>query len=363
MADHADPRRLSLRRRLALEAWRQKQKINVKNHQLRQLFWESTHRCNVNCLHCGSDCTANTGVKDMPAGDFLRVVDSIRPHVDPHHTMIIISGGEPLVRRDLEEVGRELYRREFPWGIVTNALALTPERFEALRQAGLRSVGISLDGLRDDHDWLRNHPGSFDRAIAAVRMLAAQDDVVFDVITCVNSRNINTLPRLRDLFVEAGVPSWRLFTIFPSGRAADNPELPLSHEQYRSLMRFIADTRRQGAIHAEYCCEGFLGEWEGEVRDEFYRCEAGVSVASVLIDGSISGCASIRSSYTQGNIYKDDFMEVWNHRFEQYRDRSWARRGECGDCSLWRYCEGNGMHLRRDDGSLARCNLNDLSQR
>lgn len=355
-----NPGKLSLRRRLALEAWRRLQKQHVERHALRQLFWESTRRCNVRCRHCGSDCVAETGVKDMPAEDFLRVVDSITPHVNPHTTMIIISGGEPLVRADLEDVGRELYRREYPWGIVTNGLGLTQERLQRLLASGLRSVAVSLDGLEDDHNWMRGNPASFRRAMEAIRMLARTEDVAFDVITCVNGRNISTLPEIKELLIEAGVKEWRLFTIFPSGRAKNDPELRISPNQYRDLMEFIIATRKEGRIEANYCCEGFLGNYEGEVRDAFYRCEAGVSVGSVLIDGSISGCASIRGNYVQGNIYQDDFWDVWSRRFEKYRDRAWMKQGQCADCRMWRYCEGNGMHLREDDGTLARCNLAEL---
>lgn len=336
-------------------------KMHVDVHPLRQLFWECTRRCNVNCRHCGSDCVAQPDIPDMPAAHFLAVLDNIKPHIDPHHMMVIISGGEPLVRQDLEQIGSEIYRREFPWGIVTNGLALTERRFESLLRSGLRSVAVSLDGLSEDHDWLRRHSGSHARALGALRMLASQDDVVYDAITCVHARNFHSLPQVYDLLLRNGVTSWRIFTIFPSGRAATEPLLSLSKEQYRSLLNFIVDLRRRGEMQVQYCCEGFLGRYEGEVRDGFYRCEAGVSVASVLIDGSISGCASIRSDYHQGNIYTDDFWQVWTERFSPYRDRSWMKKDECEHCTMWRYCLGNGMHLRRSDGSLARCNLSDLT--
>ena len=61
----------------------------------------------------------------------------------------------------------------------------------------------------------------------------------------------------------------------------------------------------------------FLGGYEAEVRDNFYQCAAGISVASIRVDGSISGCTSIRGNFHQGNIYRDDFWEVWEHRFER----------------------------------------------
>ena len=122
-------------------------------------------------------------------------------------------------------------------------------------------------------------------------------------------------------------------------------------------MAFIRDTRRDGRIRASYGCEGFLGNYEGDVRDTFFFCQAGVSVASVLADGSISACASIRSDYHQGNIYTDHFMDVWEQRFRPFRDRSWMKQGECADCRFFRYCRGGGMHLRDGDGQLAFCHL------
>ena len=85
------------------------------------------------------------------------------------------------------------------------------------------------------------------------------------------------------------------------------------------------------------------------MRDTFFACRAGISVGSVLIDGAISACPSIRADYHQGNIYENDFMEVWNHRFKPYRDREWMKKDECADCKYFRFCKGNGMHLRDEN--------------
>ncbi len=144
------------------------------------------------------------------------------------------------------------------------------------------------------------------------------------------------------------------------GRARNDASLYLSDEQFRSLLEFIRRTRREGRIDVSYACEGFLGGYEAEVRDNFYQCAAGISVASIRVDGSISGCTSIRGNFHQGNIYRDDFWEVWEHRFEPFRNREWARQGECANCKMFRYCLGGGMHLHDDDGQLLYCHYRKL---
>lgn len=355
---------MSFRLRLALRLEQLRRRNMKVLHPLQQLFWESTLRCNVHCLHCGSDCFSSVTQPDMPSADFLKVIDEqITPHVNPHEVMIIISGGEPLMRKDLEDVGRALYDRGYPWGMVTNGLALTPERFVALRKAGLRSLTISCDGLQEDHIWLRQHPLAFEGATRAIRLAAADKGLTWDVVTCANQRNYPHLKAIREMLWSMGVRNWRVFGIDPMGRAATNPELLLTDEQFRGLMDFIAAEREQGR-HVSYSCEGYLGSYEGRVRDHLYHCAAGISIASILIDGSISACTSIRGKYYQGNIYRDSFWEVWEHGFKPYRDRSWMKKQTpCKDCKAFAFCEGNGMHLRREDGSLMLCHLERLGQK
>jgi radical SAM enzyme (rSAM/lipoprotein system) len=291
----------------------------------------------------------------MPVADFLKVIDQITPHVNPNKTMIVFSGGEALVRNDIEECGLELYRRGFPWGLVSNGMALTRKRLDSLLSAGLHSITISLDGFEEAHNWLRCHPKSYAQALNAVRMLVEEKEIVWDIVTCVNRKNIDTLPAFKEFLIETGVKDWRIFTVFPVGRAAEYPALQLSNEEFTSVLDFIRTTRKEGRIHLNYGCEGFLGNYEMEVRDHFYQCYAGVNVASVLADGSISACPSIRANFHQGNIYRDNFMDVWNNRFQSFRNRQWARQGICGDCSVFRYCEGNGMHLHDGNGKLLVC--------
>lgn len=351
---------LSIRKRLALEIARKIRNNRKELHPLKQLFWECTQRCNLHCKHCGSDCRRISDIPDMPAEDFLRVIDSITPHVNPNEVNVVITGGEPLMRDDLEDIGLSLYRRGYPWGLVSNGLYLTAARLQSLMEAGLHAVTISLDGFADDHNWMRGHPDSYSKAMNAIRMLVHERELVWDVVTCVNRFNYPYLDKLKASLYSIGVRHWRLFTIFPVGRAAEHPEFQLTDEEFTGVMEFIKHARKEKKMHVNYGCEGFLGSYEGDVRDYFFSCNAGVSVGSILADGSISACPSIRSNFSQGNIYKDDFMDVWENRFQPFRNREWMKKGSCADCGFFRYCEGNGMHLRDDKGELLFCHFKRL---
>lgn len=343
-----------------LERNRQYTEWLKREHPLQQLFWECTLRCNMACRHCGSDCKKETTSTEMPLDDFLKVLDIIAQHQNPESILVSTLGGEPLVRHDLIECGREIKKRGFDWGLVTNGYLLDENMMGQLVDAGIDSLSVDLDGNKEDHNWLRNSNSSFDHALNAIELLGKTENIEWDVITCINGRNITRLEELKKILVTAGVKHWRCFSIIPVGRAASNSELQLNDRQFVDLLNFIVTTRKEGLIDMQYACEGFLGGYEGLVRNYFYTCEAGLTVASIRANGDISGCLSIRNDYNQGNIYRDDFWDVWQNRFEKFRDRQWMKHGICSDCKVFDYCQGNGFHLRDENGDVMVCHYNRL---
>lgn len=353
----------SLRKRIGLRLFADLYREVVDEHKLRTLFWECTLRCNLSCRHCGSDCRVAPALPDMPLEDFLGVLDrEVTPHVNPREVLIIFSGGEVLCREDLEEAGRAVTERGYDWGMVTNGLALSEERLERLIAAGLKTISVSLDGFEESHTYIRRHPESYRRAVEVIRSIIRHKELTYDIITCVTSPMVEHLEEFKEFLINEGVTHWRIATIFPSGRAKEDLTLQLSDEEFVRVMEFIRHTRKEGRIDLSYSCEGFLGDYEAEVRDHFYQCAAGVTVASIRVDGAISGCTSIRANYHQGNIYRDSFWLVWQERFRPFRDREWARTEACAACDMFRYCQGGGMHLRDDEGRLAFCHYKRLTK-
>ena len=318
----------------------------IKVHELNYLFWECTTRCNLRCRHCGSDCSVLGREKDMPLEDFLGALDTIPREHRPRPFTVVLTGGEPLMRPDIETVGREIFRRGFGWSMVSNGWFYDADMHRRLRDAGLGALTISLDGLEASHDWMRGIPGSYSRALRAIGLAAGESLFNADVVTCVNKRNLTELPQIHRILTDTGIGQWRLFTVIPIGRAAKDPDMHLTHDEFVSLMDFIQARREEGGpMKTTFSCEGYLGRYEEKVRDVRYFCHAGVNIASVLIDGRICACPNIdRDLFSQGNIYEDNFYEVWEQRFQPFRKRDWARKGPCADCKQWNNCLGGGMH-------------------
>lgn len=314
----------------------------TRNHVLNYLFWECTTRCNLNCLHCGSDCSKESSFKDMPLNDFLSAVDTFKSR--PDNFIVVLTGGEPLLRNDIESCGRAIRKRGMRWGMVTNGYLYDQQKHISLLNAGLGSLTISLDGLEDSHNWLRNSKNSYSKADQAISLAVSSSRLNFDVVTCVNKKNIYELESIYDHLAVKGVKAWRLFTITPVGRAKDNKDLFLTDNQFREMLDFICLKRNMRSIDIKFGCEGYVGKYELKVRDSYFFCRAGINIGSVLIDGSISACPNIDRSFAQGNIYRDNFHEIWQNRFQPFRDRSWTRTGECEKCTDYPECRGNGMH-------------------
>lgn len=320
---------------------------------LRYLFIEITQRCNLNCLHCGSDCGKDTHFNELTTDEWLHFFHYLKNNFDTERLILVVTGGEPLCHPEFDRITSTLKALGLQWGMVTNGFSLTGSRLQNLMNNGLRSITISLDGLKQSHDWLRGRSGVFQRAVRAIGIAASSKIGWFDVVTCVNPLNLEELPEIEKLLRRQGVGAWRLFSIFPKGRARHNSELILPDHQTLQLFEWIAARRKAltgSGFSLAFCCEGYLPRpTDRAVRDAPFFCRAGINIGSVLCDGAISACPNISRTFVQGNIHTDDFKEVWETRYQPMRDRSWMRQGECADCKEWRRCRGNSLHLWDDE--------------
>jgi radical SAM enzyme (rSAM/lipoprotein system) len=336
---------MKLQKKLSLGLFQSYKNSQTQLHDLKYLFWECTLKCNFSCLHCGSNCgTENSN--DLPYQLIVIELAKIKKLLGNQLPHVVITGGEPLIRKDIEIFGSEISQLGYKWGLVTNGFLLDNERLTNLIKSGLTALTISLDGLKENHNWLRNNALSFDRTVKAISLATKYENITFDIATCITLRNTGELDKVYDLLVGLKVKNWRLFTIDPIGRASEHKELNINGPGLVRTLEFIRNVKRRKEINISYGCDGFLGNYEGVVRDEFYFCRAGINIGSILHDGSICACPNINRKMIQGNILQDSLIDIWNTKYQPFRNRNWTKTNQCAKCENYKYCLGNGLCLR-----------------
>ncbi len=359
---------------------RERQKL-AQSPYLSYLFWECTHRCNLCCGHCGSSCgPASRPPEELETREVKRIFSEIAQDFDASHIFVSITGGEPLVREDLEEIVAHMVGLGMTVCMVSNGTLLTLDRARSLAAAGMGVVSVSIDGLEDTHEVIRG-VGSYRRALEGLANARAAGFYDTEAITCVRPANLPQLPQLEKELRAAGCNLWRLITIDAMGRAGEPDDIPqeilenlkqnskcsntskespvvdslwLDPESCREMFRFLKRRKNELAkngddFQIQFSCGGFLGVREEEIRpvDSIGgQCAAGLAIASILYDGSISACPSLPRDLIQGNARTERVSEVWRKRFKPHRDFEARRVGPCADCSWFDLCLGGGLHER-----------------
>ena len=320
-----------------------------KKHELRDLFWETTLTCNLKCKHCGSNAEGRKYEGELTTEEIKTAFKQIAGDMDASQILINVTGGEPLMRRDLFEV-MEYATNElgFHWGMTSNGMLLNDENIEKLKKANMSTIAISIDGLEETHDEFRGVPGSYKIITGNIKkMMASKYFDHVQVTTVFHKKNIDQLDELYDVMQDLGVDSWRIASMDPIGRATENDELLLDGNDLKKLLDFVKSKRKHGKLKVLYSCQGYLGlEYEREVRKNYFQCRAGISIASILYNGDLSVCPDVPRlpHLIQGNIRTDNFKDVWENKYQVYRDKNRTSCEECNKCKNWEYCLGGAFH-------------------
>lgn len=313
-----------------------------KYPHLRWLFFEITSRCNLNCRHCGSNCSSKG--HNLTVEDIEKTLDTIK-HDEP---MICLTGGEPLLHPRFFEIAETVRDRGLFWGMTTNATLIDDAAALKLRQTGMSTVSVSLDGMEQSHDSLRQQKGAWRLALRGLRAL---QEAGFEpqVTTVLHQGNLDDIDPLYELLCKMGITSWRPINIEPIGRACESGNLLLRPDQFASLISYIRDKRfdRNCDMEVTFGCSHYLGvKNERMVRDHYFLCGAGILTASVRSNGDICACLDIanRPDLVQGNIRTDNFRDVWFNRFHEFRRDRTADCLRCINCTERFLCGGDSAH-------------------
>ena len=327
-----------------LSLWLNELRIHPK---LTYLFVELTQHCNLTCLHCGSSCAPGKG-KMLDKDLLCHALKTIAEDFEVSKVMICLTGGEPMLHPQFWEIIQYIHQLGFPWGMTTNGTLIKAYEAQRLKECGIGSITLSIDGIQKSHDALRGVHGSFERAIRGVQALKAEG-IPVQITSVIHKKNLNELDQLFDLMKSLNIASWRVINLEPIGRALEHKDLLLARNDFFELLAYIRQKRFDPDVtfDVRYGCSHYLSfDYEREVRDNYFICGSGIYVGSILCNGDIFSCLDIerRPELIQGNIANDRFSDVWHHRFQAFRmDRS-AKCAECLNCAERAFCHGDSAH-------------------
>jgi radical SAM protein with 4Fe4S-binding SPASM domain len=230
--------------------------------------------------------------------------------------------------------------------IVTNGHPLTRDVVARIKDVGISTVGISIDGMESTHDAIRAYPGLWRRVLAGIeRVIDA--GVGVGVITAVNARNLGELPAVLSLLQEMGVKHWQLQPNLPQGRSGESPDLHLSAREYLELGAFFKaeqpKAKARGLTMVPADSLGYFTELDVLPDLPWRGCHAGLYTLGIMSDGRVKGCLTMPDEMIEGDLHENDLWSIWFRKgaFAYTRQFSAERMGpHCEGCELAEQCRG-----------------------
>lgn len=336
-----------------IDAYRDR--VDKREWRPRTCVWELTLACNLRCQHCGS----RAGAKRKAEMTTEECFDVARQLAELNCELITLSGGEPTLRKDWHLIASSIASRGVFVNMVTNGAFGTDERRreigEKVKGSGLSNLGISLDGPREIHDYIRG-PGRFAETQRTIELFASMG-IRVAVMTTINKLNLDLLEETRQIAIDSGATMWRVQLAKPMGNLEDNRSLALEPQDTLTLMPALARMKREGPINIGVGDSiGYYGphdkvlrEWGWRRRRECWQgCQAGLNTIGIESDGGVKGCLSMQAEmendpFWEGNLRQSSLEKLWYRpgSFAYNRDfRLDTLTGQCARCRFGRLCRG-----------------------
>ncbi len=317
------------------------------------IAWELTGRCNLNCVHCRA-CASMKEEEGLTTEEAKKLLDDIAEHYNP---VIVLSGGEPLLRKDLFEIAKYGTDKDLRMCIATNGTLVTDEKCEKMKEAGIKMVAISLDGSTEEiHDNFRQQKGAYKGAIKAAKMFK-KHNIPFIVNSSFTKRNQEDIPNIYKLAKELGATAWYMFLIVPTGRGKEIMEELIKKEDYEYILKchYSMEKDEEDILVRPTCAPQYYRVFrqmaKKEGKKDFKRrnltfstggnkgCVAGQLIALIDHHGNVQPC-SYFPKYA-GNIKEQSFKEIWENSplLKDLRDFK-KYKGKCGSCEYLSVCGG-----------------------
>jgi radical SAM protein with 4Fe4S-binding SPASM domain len=312
---------------------------------------EVTRRCNMSCVHCGSDATRRERPGALTHAQWLGLIDGL---ARSGTRRVTLSGGEPFLYPRWRELVRRVRERKMGADFISNGSCIKEDDVLFMKAQGVRHVAVSLDGDEAVHDAIRRTPGSFGK-IMRLLDLGRKHDFAVNIVTSINRLNFPVRDGIRRIVLANGVRIWQVQIVNSFGRAGMQREkLLIGPEQYVRLCDDVLRWRKAhaGAMRVEpadslgYChpvTDALFGdcEWRG--------CNAGVCVVGIQADGAVVGCLSLQDKgFVAGNVKERPFSDIWDDPASFPYTRRYPvpeMEGACGACPSRRRCKAGCLGM------------------
>ncbi|MBN1815967.1 MAG: radical SAM protein [Sedimentisphaerales bacterium] len=307
----------------------------------RIIAFEVTRRCPLRCRHCRA-AAYQGGADPLSTEQCRRILDGI---ADFNTCVIILTGGEPMERKDIFELTR--YGRSLGLRMVmaTCGFHINDQSILQLKEAGILAFSFSLDGATSKtHDAFRGIDGAFDTVLHAVEK-AKQTEIRFQINTTITKLNLHEVPAIADLAVKLGAYCFNPFILVPVGRADELRDLILDPDQYEQLLKDMAALKQHSSIEVRLTCGPQFARVARQEKidgaDRIAGCLAATEFAFISHTGQVQTCGFLNVS--AGSLVDNgyDFKEIWLHSeyLNSLRDHN-LYKGACGSCGYLAYCRG-----------------------
>jgi len=315
----------------------EKQKADLK-----LVAWELTRSCNLACSHCRASSERGPYPNELTTKECFNFIDEIVSFARP---IMILTGGEPLLRKDIFEIAEYGNKKGLVMVMAPNGTLLDVENIKKIIASGVKRISVSLDGADAlSHDNLRQVSGAFKKACEGINR-AREAGLEFQINTIVTKRNIGSLPKIMELAKTLGAKAHHIFLLVPTGRAREMTGEELTPSEYEDTLKFLAEEKRRAHLEIKVTCAPHFNRIllqdhaAGASSLKGRGCMGGVGFCFISHVGDVQPCGYLELNC--GNIRKEPFKKIWDGSEIFNNIRDWGKyHGKCGSCEFKPVCGG-----------------------
>jgi heme b synthase len=319
-------------------------------NKLNMIAWEVTRSCNLNCVHCRAAANCGPYPGELSTEKCFELIDEIASMSSP---VIILTGGEPLLRPDIFEIATYGTSKGLRMVMATNGTLVNASTVKKMISSGIKRISISIDGKdAESHDAFRQQTGAFARAMAGIDALKVAG-MEFQINTTITTANLNQIKDILKLAKSLGAAAHHIFLLVPTGRGKDLANQAITAGEYEETLLWFHQESLSCEIQLKATCaphyfrilhqQQVKGEERKKPAGHFHEmtrgCLGGISFCFISHIGQVQPCGYLELDC--GNVQKMSFKQIWENSevFNNLRNLS-KYSGKCGRCEFIKVCGG-----------------------